>query len=115
MLTNRPNRQSGDREIYYSEYNCRGGPPWPPVFRILPVASNGRPRRAAPTVVSLSAQSFVVLFFMVLLLAPVSAQPKRKARPQQNQANAEAEFERFVKQADEARLAERFDDAITLY
>src|SRR5262245_4759125 len=30
------------------EHNCRGGPPWPPVG-----GKNGRPRRAAPTVVAL--------------------------------------------------------------
>ena len=52
---------------------------------------------------------------MALCSAPVSTQSTRKARPPQTPAAGEAEFERFVKQADEARLAERFDDAITLY
>jgi tetratricopeptide (TPR) repeat protein len=45
----------------------------------------------------------------------VSAQSTRRARQPQTPAAGEAEFERFVKQADEARVAERFDDAITLY
>jgi len=52
---------------------------------------------------------------LLLCSAGVSAQ---KARPKQNpqtQATAEAEFERFVKEADEARLAARLDDAISLY
>ena len=57
---------------------------------------------------------------MVLLCsAPLAAQSTRRARtPQRNpqaRVASEAEFDRFVKQADEARLAERFDDAITLY
>src|SRR5689334_11828488 len=57
------------------------------------------------------------LLLLAFCSTPLSAQSTRKARPRtpQIQANAEAEFERFVKQADEARLAERFDDAITLY
>src|ERR1043165_8296816 len=63
----------------------------------------------------------ILLLLAVLLLfpAPLSAQSKRKVRPPQRSpqtaAHAEAEFDRFVKQADEARLAERFDDAIALY
>lgn len=60
---------------------------------------------------------FLTCSFLLLALcsASVAAQSTRKARPQQTPAAREAEFERFVKQADEARLAERFDDAITLY
>src|SRR3954447_14985088 len=80
MLTNRPNRQSGDREIYHSGYN------WA-----------------------------LLLLAVVLMSSSISAQTTRRARPQQTPANTEAEFARFVKQADEARLAERFDDAISLY
>ena len=59
--------------------------------------------------------------FCVLLLgpAPSFAQSTRKAKPKQRsvqpQVNAEVQFERFVKQADEARLAERFEDAVALY
>ena len=63
-----------------------------------------------------------ILVLPALLLAfsaPVSAQSTRKARPKprapQTQANAETEFERFVKLADEARLGERFEDAVSLY
>jgi hypothetical protein len=52
-------------------------------------------------------------------LAPVSAQSTRKTRPKQRPAQApataETQFNNFVKQADEARLAERFDDAVKLY
>jgi len=51
--------------------------------------------------------------------APLSAQSTRRVRPKQSspqtQAGAEVEFERFVKLADEARLAARLDDAISLY
>jgi tetratricopeptide (TPR) repeat protein len=56
-------------------------------------------------------------FLSILLLcsAPVIAQSTRKAKPKPAPANAEAEFEHFVKQGDEARLAERFDEAISLY
>jgi tetratricopeptide (TPR) repeat protein len=50
---------------------------------------------------------------------PVSAQTTRKPKPKpraaQTQPNAEAQFDQFVKQADEARVAERFDEAISLY
>jgi tetratricopeptide (TPR) repeat protein len=58
---------------------------------------------------------------MIVLLmcsAPISAQtrkPRPKQRAPQAQVNAESEFDRFVKLGDEARLAERFDDAISLY
>lgn len=49
-----------------------------------------------------------------------SAQSRRKAIPKKQSAqtapaNTEAQFERFVKQADEARIAERFEDAVSLY
>ena len=48
-----------------------------------------------------------------------SAQSTHKTRPtqrtEQTPANAEEQFERFVKLADEARLAARLDDAISLY
>ena len=48
-----------------------------------------------------------------------SAQSTRKTRPTQRTAqtpaNAEEQFERFVKLADEARLAERFEEAVSLY
>ena len=65
--------------------------------------------------------SGVVMLVAVLLVcsAPGSAQSTRKAQTKttnpQTQASTEAEFERFVKLADEARLAERFDEAISLY
>ena len=69
---------------------------------------------------SRSVLNFLFLLAVLLLFpAPLSAQSKRKVRPPQRSAqtaaHAEAEFDRFVKQADEARLAERFDDAIALY
>ena len=48
-----------------------------------------------------------------------SAQSTHKTRPtqrtEQTPANAQEQFERFVKLADEARLAARLDDAISLY
>ena len=56
---------------------------------------------------------FLTCSFLSLLLfwsAPVIGQTTRKQKP-----NGEAQFEHFVKQADEARLAERFDEAISLY
>src|SRR5215213_1611832 len=60
-----------------------------------------------------------LLLVLFLGSAPVSAQSTRKTRPkprtEQSPAYAEAQFEGFVKLADEARLAARFDDAISLY
>jgi len=48
-----------------------------------------------------------------------TAQQTRKVRPParsaQSQPNTKAEFEQVVKQADEARLAERFEEAVSLY
>lgn len=41
--------------------------------------------------------------------------PRPKQRPPQTLAKAEAEFDRVVKLGDEARLAERFDEAISFY
>jgi len=55
---------------------------------------------------------------LLVCSAEIFAQSTRKARPKQNpqtQAGAEAQFEGFVKLADEARLAERLDEAISLY
>ena len=61
----------------------------------------------------------VLLAALLIFPAPALAQSSRKAKPKQpapqTKARAEAEFERFVKLADEARLAERLDDAISLY
>jgi tetratricopeptide (TPR) repeat protein len=60
----------------------------------------------------------LILLALLMCSATVFAQSTRKARPKQSpqtQANAQAEFERFVRQADEARLAARLDDAISLY
>src|SRR6476661_3266345 len=54
----------------------------------------------------LSALPLIVL--SLICSVTVSAQSTRKP-------NLEAEFARFVRLADDARLAERFDDAISLY
>src|SRR5215510_9548151 len=48
---------NSDRSTWPHTGDCRGGPPWPPVRRIDPVASDGRPRRAAPTIAIRSAVS----------------------------------------------------------
>ena len=59
-----------------------------------------------------------LLTFVLLCSVAASAQSTRKAKPKQSpqtQAGTEAQFDQFVKLADEARLAERFDDAIALY
>ena len=64
-----------------------------------------------------------LILVAVLLVCPAlsSAQSSRKSRAKaptaQRQAptNANAEFERLVKLADDARLSERFDEAISLY
>lgn len=54
-----------------------------------------------------------------IISVPVSGQSTRKVRPRQNppktQGSTASEFERLVRLADEARLAERFEDAISLY
>jgi len=41
----------------FSRRNCRGGPLWPPLRLPHCVSRQGRPRRAAPTVVSLRSNS----------------------------------------------------------
>jgi tetratricopeptide (TPR) repeat protein len=69
----------------------------------------------------LGAVPLLVAAFLVALVssAPVWAQSTRKARPKQrptqSRTGAESEFDRFVKLADEARLSERLDEAISLY
>src|SRR6185369_9753090 len=56
------------------------------------------------------------IVIVVLMCSSVSAQTTRKSRPQQRSPQTqEAEFQRFVKEADAARVAERFDEAISLY
>lgn len=62
----------------------------------------------------------LVLLAALLVAMPAPAQSTRRPRPKpaqtpQPQANSEAEFARFVKLADEAREAERLDDAVGLY
>ena len=50
--------------------------------------------------------------------APATAQtrkPRPKPRSPQTQVNSESEFQRFAKLADEARVADRFEDAVSLY
>lgn len=59
--------------------------------------------------------SALLIILSLICSVSVSAQSTRKARPKQAPASAESEFDRFVKLADEARLAERFDEAISLY
>lgn len=75
------------------------------------VIINRKHLRAAPILVA--------LFAALISLMPAVAQSTRKGRPKQpapnTQASPESEFERFVKLGDEARLAERFEDAISLY
>ena len=59
--------------------------------------------------------ALLIVILSLICSVSVSAQSTHKSRPKQAPVNAEAEFDRFVKLADEARLAERFDDAISLY
>jgi tetratricopeptide (TPR) repeat protein len=64
---------------------------------------------------------YCALMLVVLLVTTAvsgSAQQNRnstKSRGAQAQPNTDAEFDRVVKLADEARVAERFDEAISLY
>ncbi len=67
---------------------------------------------------------FTVIALPVALLivaTAATAQSTRKPRsktqtpPPQTSAKNDADFDRFVKLADEARLAERFEDAVSLY
>lgn len=57
----------------------------------------------------------IVLLSAAPCLAQSTRKPKPKPQTAQTQPNAEAQFDQFVKQADEARTAERFDEAISLY
>jgi tetratricopeptide (TPR) repeat protein len=59
--------------------------------------------------------AFVLLWCSAPGFAQSTRKPKPKPRTAQTQASAEAQFDHFVKQADEARVAERFDEAISLY
>ena len=58
---------------------------------------------------------------LLLCWAAAAAQSTRKPRPKtqtpppQASAKTDADFDRFVKLAEEARLAERFEDAVSLY
>jgi tetratricopeptide (TPR) repeat protein len=64
---------------------------------------------------------WALMLVAVLLIcsAPGVAQPTRKARPKKQTqtptTRTNANFERFVKLADEARQAERFEEALSLY
>jgi tetratricopeptide (TPR) repeat protein len=62
--------------------------------------------------------TLMLLAALLIFSAPAAAQT-RKAKPKQRsaptQVSAESEFARFVKLADEARLAERFEDAVRFY
>ena len=59
--------------------------------------------------------SLAMLLICSATIVAQSRKPRPKNRTPQAQPTAEAEFDRFVKLADEARLAERFDEAISLY
>ena len=57
---------------------------------------------------------------MGVLICSVAASPQSTQKPKpkpnpQTQAEAETQFDRLVKLADEARLAERFEEAVSLY
>jgi tetratricopeptide (TPR) repeat protein len=58
---------------------------------------------------------FVLFWCSVPVVAQSTRKTRSKQRPAQTQAGSEAQFDRFVKEADEARLAERFEDAVRLY
>lgn len=58
----------------------------------------------------------MLLAALLMYSAPAAAQTRKaKPKPRAPQVNAESEFDRLVKLADDARLAERLDDAISLY
>ena len=52
---------------------------------------------------------------MLLMCSTLAFAQTRNARPKAQIESPDAEFERVVKLADEARLAEKFDEAISLY
>jgi len=56
----------------------------------------------------------ILLAVFVTCAAAISAQPAQSANSQAP-ATSDAEFDRLVKQADDAREAERFEEAISLY
>ena len=87
------------------------------LINIVGAALRGRPNRAklndggghgVPPL-----QLLLLAFILLWCAAPLTAQ--RKPRPKQAPANTETQFQNFVKQADEARLAEHFEDAVRLY
>jgi tetratricopeptide (TPR) repeat protein len=117
MLSNRPNNQVRNSKTKHSSADgaleCGGLAPlcYPSLLIEANAAPGHRTPRRRPTA--------LVLLMAVLLMCSATFAQTRKPRPKQQapqtQANAEAEFDRFVKLADDARLAERFDDAISLY
>jgi tetratricopeptide (TPR) repeat protein len=56
----------------------------------------------------------ILLAVFLTCAAAICAQPAQSAKPQAP-ATSDAEFDRLVKQADDAREAERFEEAISLY
>ncbi len=64
-----------------------------------------------PPFLTCSLLEVLVLLLICSMLASAQSTPKPKAQTE----SPDAEFERVVKLADEARLAERFDEAISLY
>ncbi len=63
--------------------------------------------------------AILLLMAALVVTTPVWAQSTRKAPPKQkapqSRPAAESEFDRFVKLADEARVSERLDEAVSLY
>ncbi len=63
--------------------------------------------------------TLIVVAALLMSSTPGYAQSTRKARPKpataQSQPGPDADFERLVKLADEARLSERFSEAVSLY
>jgi len=57
----------------------------------------------------------VLLLICSATIVAQTRKPRPKPQTPQTQPTAEADFARFVKLADDARVAERFDDAISLY
>ena len=56
-----------------------------------------------------------ILVVLLMCSAVAFAQSPRNARPKAQIESPDAEFERVVKLADEARLAEKFEEAVSLY
>jgi len=106
MPTSKPNNHN--RNCADATLECGGLAPL--CYRSRRPEAKAAPGRRTP--------KWCLIVLLLICSATIVAQtrkPRPKPQTPQTQPTAEADFARFVKLADDARVAERFDDAISLY